>query len=318
VSATLFGLSRSTPVNVTPPPPRLATLSPATATVVAGGTFTFTVTLDRAAQTETTEVALALAPASAGSVDATVRVPMGQRQATFVFRAAALTSPAQATLTARFGGVEQTAQVGVVLPNGTGLVINEVDYDMVGANDGLEFVELYNPTTVAVPLSGLTLVFINGNGGRTYRKVELGAATDGVLNPGEYLVVGPPLVIDPLAGRAGVKTLQLNPNASTLTNLIENGAPDAVAIYSAALDGFIDALSYEGSVVNATIEGTTTTVFARVQEGEASTAGLVDSNTVQGTVCRDPQGRDTNNNAADFRVVPTPTPGAVNQWPATP
>ena len=318
VSATLFGLSRSTTVNVTPPPPKLATLSPASATVVTGGTFTFTVTLDRAAQTETTDVELALAPASVGSVPATtVRVPLGARQQTFVFTAAALTSPAQGTVTARFGGVEQTATVNVVLPNGQGLVINEVDYDMVGANDGLEFVELYNPTSASIPLTGLSLVFINGNGGKSYRKVDLSAAADGVLNSKEYLVVGPPLVINSLSNQPGVKTLPLNPNATTLTNLIENGAPDAVVIYSSRDDSLIDALSYEGAVTNATIEGTTT-VFARIQEGDASTAGLADSNTVQATVCRNPEGRDTNINATDFRVVPKPTPGAVNEWPATP
>jgi hypothetical protein len=43
-----------------------------------------------------------------------------------------------------------------------------------------------------------------------------------------------------------------------------------------------------------------------------SDGGPEDSNTVQGSVARVPNGRDTDVNSADFQFVTVPTPGAAN------
>src|SRR6185503_11335579 len=46
----------------------------------------------------------------------------------------------------------------------TGLVLNEVLYDPEGADEGLEFVELWNTDSIPVPLEGITLE--SGDGSR--------------------------------------------------------------------------------------------------------------------------------------------------------
>lgn len=67
------------------------------------------------------------------------------------------------------------------------LVINEVEYDEVGTDDG-EFVEIYNGTGAAVSLSGYSLVLVNGGTNTTYLTQSLSGA--GTLAAGQYLVVG--------------------------------------------------------------------------------------------------------------------------------
>jgi beta-lactamase superfamily II metal-dependent hydrolase/PKD repeat protein len=66
------------------------------------------------------------------------------------------------------------------------LLLSEVFYDAEGGDDGLEWVELFNPGTTAVDLAGYSL----GNGGDdyTYSKVQL----EGFIAPGATFVVGGP------------------------------------------------------------------------------------------------------------------------------
>jgi hypothetical protein len=305
VAASLYGITRSTELTVTPPPPKLATLSPATATVLAGRTFTFTVTLDRAAQTDATDVALTLAPAAGvGSVPATVRVARGATTATFDFTAEAVTSPAQVELTASFGGVEQKAQVSVIVPAGSGLVINEVDYDQNTA-DTKEFVELYNTSASTVSLEGVVLVFVNGAASqlKEYARVNLSSA--GSLAPGQYLVVGSALVLDAL-NSPNVKELAIPATG------IQNGNPDAVVLFDLTQGRVIDSLSYGGAVSGASITGVTGTF--NLQEGEASTVGVVDTvyTDKEVSLARSPDSVDTNVNANDFKRTVSVTPGAPN------
>jgi hypothetical protein len=312
VTASLYGITREADLTVTPPPPKLSALSPATATVMANRTFTFTVTLDRPAQTDATDVALTLEPATGvGSVPATVRVAQNTTTATFTFTAADVAAPSQVALKASFGGVEKTAQVTVNIPAGAGLVINEVDYDMPGAGDSAEFVEIYNTSGKTVPLTGVYLVLVNGSNMTSYQKVDLGEVSGAALGAGEYLVVGSATVVTPLAGRPGVKTLQKG-----ITDYIQNGAPDAVALYDSTQDVLIDSLSYEGNVTQATITGSTKKFDLR--EGTADTLKLEDSGTVAGSLSRGADSADTNVNMADFRFTTSVTPGAVNAITTTP
>ena len=135
-------------------------------------------------------------------------------------------------------------------------MINEIDYDQVGADaDG--FVEIYNAGTEAVDLGRAAVVFVDGADKEEY----LRRALTGTLAPGAYLVV---------AADA------------------QNGAPDGVAL----LDGdkrLLDALSYEGEITAATIDGS---VYDLV-EGTALPATVADSNTTAGSLSRIPNGGDT-------------------------
>ena len=161
-------------------------------------------------------------------------------------------------------------------PGDARLVLNEVDYDQVGADTG-GFVEVANTGTDAATLDGIALVLVNGGDGSEYGRKAL----TGTLAAGEKLVVD----VDP-----------------------QNGAPDGLALVDTATDSLLDALSYEGAITAATIDGKT---FDLV-EGTVLPTDVADSTTVDGTLARIPDGKDTDDAASDWVFTTTPTPGAAN------
>ena len=124
-------------------------------------------------------------------------------------------------------------------------MINEVDYDQVGADSG-GFVEIANTSTDARDLSKIALVLINGDGSE-YGRVAL----TGSLPGGGYL-------------RVDVEA--------------QNGAPDGLALYDTETGALLDALSYEGPINAAVISGHT---FDLV-EGAVLPVTVADSNTRHG------------------------------------
>jgi hypothetical protein len=156
------------------------------------------------------------------------------------------------------------------------LVINEVDYDQVGADaDG--FVEIHNAGAGAADLANVALVAVNGGDGTEYDRVAL----TGTLAPGGHLAIAIEL---------------------------QNGAPDGLALVDTTAVTLLDALSYEGAITAATIGGAT---FSLV-EGTALPDTVADSNTAAGSLIRNPDGQDTNDAAADWAFTTTPTRGAPN------
>jgi len=176
------------------------------------------------------------------------------------------------------------------------LVINEVEYDEVGTDNG-EFVEIYNGTTAAVSLSGYSLVLVNGGTSTSYLTQSLSAA--GSLAAGQYLVVGSSSV----TAAAGA----LKINFASGNDKIQNGAPDGVALINGS--SLVDALSYEGSITAAVITGVGTVSLV---EGTALSASVADSNTAAKSLCRYPNGSDTNNASVDWSLRTVVTPGAAN------
>jgi Collagen triple helix repeat (20 copies) len=156
------------------------------------------------------------------------------------------------------------------------LVINEVDYDQVGADTG-GFVEIANTGTTAAALDGIALVLVNGGDSTEYARKTL----TGSLVAGEKLVVD----VDP-----------------------QNGSPDGLALIDTGKNALLDALSYEGAISAATID---TKVFDLV-EGTLLPVDVADSNTVDGTLARIPDGADAGNAAGDWSFTTTSTPGAAN------
>ena len=160
-------------------------------------------------------------------------------------------------------------------PAAAKLVINEIDYDQVGADSG-GFVEIFNAGGDPADLTGLALVLVDGGTGNEYLRRTL----SGTLAAGAYLVVE----VDP-----------------------QNGAPDGVALLG--VDGaLLDALSYEGAIEAATI-GTAT---YNLVEGTVLPAATADSNTIAGSLSRLPNGGDTNDAATDWAFTATVTQGAAN------
>ena len=88
----------------------------------------------------------------------------------------------------------------------------------------------------------------------------------------------------------------------------QNGAPDGVALVDTATDALLDALSYEGPITAAQIGPVTVSLV----EGTVLPPSVADSNTVAGSLARNPDGRDTNDAASDWVFTTTPTPGAPN------
>ena len=176
------------------------------------------------------------------------------------------------------GAIILTCEAGSEPPPPPGparLVLNEIDYDQVGADTG-GFVEIYNAGGGPADLAGVALVLVDGGTASEY----LRRALTGSLAAGDYLVVA----VDP-----------------------QNGAPDGVALLGA--DGsLLDALSYEGSIEQASIAGQTYDLV----EGTVLPTATADSNTVTGSLARIPNGADTNDAAADWAFTSTVTEGAAN------
>jgi hypothetical protein len=177
-----------------------------------------------------------------------------------------------------------------VAPAVAQIVINEIDYDMAGAGDSAEFVELKNVSGGTVNLSGYFLDLVNGSGG--------GAAIyDTIALPNVNLAAGSYFVI--CANTATVINCNLDDGPDT--DFIQNGAPDAVAL---RLSGtLVDVVSYEGDTGTPYTEGTGT---AAADSGSINFVGL----------SRFADGVDTNNNNADLSLRCI-TPGVVNSSATT-
>jgi len=168
----------------------------------------------------------------------------------------------------------------MTLSSHAAVVINEVDYDQAGT-DTAEFIELFNPGSSSISLDNYSIDLINGSNSSSYRNIDLSGFS---INANSYFVV------------CSNASMVANCNYSFIlsNNWMQNGAPDAVALYD---DGnVLDALSYEGSLSPYT-------------EGNAMT--IKDNNTDIISISRIIDGADSNNNALDFELGCI-TPGSAN------
>ena len=171
----------------------------------------------------------------------------------------------------------------------TTLVINEIDYDQP-STDGSEFVEIKNVSAGVLNLSGYNLELRNGSNNSQYQLFALPAVD---VAPGGYFVVcGDPANVPNC-------DLDVSPN----TNLIQNGAPDAAALWLGAVGGtLVDTVSYEGSLPAPYTEGSGT--------------GLADGGVADTGISRFPDGVDTQVNNVDLSLRCV-TPGLPNLSAAT-
>lgn len=305
VTASLAADSFTTNVSVRAAPPRLAGLVVDNLLLRVGSAVNVTVTLDKPAQGDT-PVTVTLTPASGTAQETTATVLDGDTSTTFPLTVSAApegtATSASATLSATLDGVLVHTQAVTLWRHG--LIINEVDYDNIVANNPNEFIEILNAGTEPLSLAHVDLVLVNGANGKEYLRQPLAAL--GTLAPGEYLVVGSSSVQVP----PGTKRIDINPGSS---GFIQNGAPDAVGLFdvtNANAHLLLDSLSYEGAVDNATIGEQ----HFNMQEGPNSASGFADRGTGQeGSLARIPNGVDTDHNVNDFAFTTTLTPGAPNE-----
>lgn len=160
-----------------------------------------------------------------------------------------------------------------------GLLISEVDYDQVGADDA-ELVEVVNTAACDVALAGVSLELLNGTDGKVYGRYDLSKAAP-TLAAGARLLVADEAVLQ----AAGSNTKGI---ALTGTGL-QNG-PDAVRLTRG--DSVIDVMAYEAVVPGA---GTS---FSVADEAGQSLSRCAETS-------------DTDDASQDFRLT-APTPGAPN------
>ncbi len=169
----------------------------------------------------------------------------------------------------------------VAVANGQGIVINEVVYDSPGT-DIDTWLELKGPGGMA--LDGYRLIGINGNGGVEYQEILLNGKV--IPADGYFLITEDPNRPD---------------SDMTDANVDYQNSPDSIQLqFQTELNTWVvvDAVGY-GVFGGGDVFG-----------GEGSPAGdQVPGN----SLARCPDGRDTNDNAADFILDTNPTPGAMNQ-----
>ena len=176
----------------------------------------------------------------------------------------------------------------------THLVINEIDYDMPGT-DTTEFVEIYNPTSAAVPLAGYALVAVNGSPGgspslqREYTRVAL----TGTIAAGGYIIVT--AMGSTVAG-----------STFSLPEPIQNGGPDAVVLMNGTT--VVDAAVYEGTITSFAPPTGATPVTTLTESGSIGEDLVVDG---ERSLSRRPSGCDRDMPMMDWYVT-LRTPGAAN------
>jgi hypothetical protein len=161
-------------------------------------------------------------------------------------------------------------------------LISEVFYDAVGSDDGKSFVELYGAP--GTDLTGLVVEGINGSGGAVTHSIALSGSipADGFFVLADGLADGTTLV----------------PEVDLIGSFDFQNGPDSIVLRSG--DGVLDAVGYG--------------VFAAgdVFAGEGSPAPGAPAGASVARVFADVDGGD---NAADFAVLATPTPGTGDLAP---
>ncbi len=278
--------------------PTTVTLSPSTASVTPNGAVTLTATLDIPAPPGGTAITLSVAPTTAGSVTAAT-VAENTQSVTFTYTD---TSGGAATVTAQLGGSSSATAI-TVQAGGSNLVINEVDYDQI-MTDNAEYIEIFNPTGAPISLANVGVVLINGSLSEAYPTPTsiIDLSSLGSVPAFGYVVIAGANIAVP----AGV--LKLDPG--WVSDQVQNGAPDGIALVDTSTHTLIDALSYEGSITMAEVPGIANPVS--LVEGTVLSNTVTDLNTAPGSLCRSPNGKDTDNANADWKFCATISPGSAN------
>ncbi|TMQ65479.1 MAG: lamin tail domain-containing protein [Candidatus Eisenbacteria bacterium] len=156
-------------------------------------------------------------------------------------------------------------------------LISEILYDAAGDDTGREFVELFNPGPIALPLAGARLEAGDGSGPGRWSLRWTAGERDSIAAGGRFVIGGP--LVDPLPDALAALELQ-------------NG-PDAVRL--AWPDGASEVVGYGAQE------------FAEYACGSAA----LDAPSGQ-SLARIPDASDVGGNALDFRAA-TPSPGRANQ-----
>ncbi|MCB1054834.1 MAG: lamin tail domain-containing protein [Acidobacteria bacterium] len=172
-------------------------------------------------------------------------------------------------------------------PSGV-VILSEVFYDPSGADDGLEWVELYNPGTVAVDLSGYSL----GGGGSDYTYTTL--QLSGTIGAGQTFVVGGATSNATNYNPVFDQTLDFSPDLQN-----SGSTADGVALFDVPASSVtsstvpVDAVVYGTSNTSGLIDETGSANAPEV--GDAPTGSSIERTDLAGT----------------WQIQSTPTPNAT-------
>ncbi len=173
-------------------------------------------------------------------------------------------------------------------PAGNAIVIAEVFYDAVGADNGFEWVELYNAGSQAVDLAGFSL----GSGGSSYTSTRV--QLSGTIAAGATFVVGGPSTVsgngNPVFDQAINWSPDLQNSGSTADGVALFDVPSAQITTSTVP---VDAVIYGGSNTSGLIDETGSANPPDV--GDAPAGSSIERSDLAGT----------------WQVQGTPTPGAT-------
>ncbi|TNF25668.1 MAG: hypothetical protein EP329_22695 [Deltaproteobacteria bacterium] len=223
--------------------PAPASLVPGGDVVTTGETATFTLTLDTPAPPAGLDVTLS-ATGPFETVPATVSFAAGEMEQTFdVVAKSDATGVITVTATTTAGTLDGDVEViDAVL---VGLLLDEVFYNPADADDGLEWVRLYNGTGAAVDLSGYSLGW--GGNDYTYGTMQL----SGTVAAGACFLVGGPTSNASNGAPTFDQTTKFDPNIQN-----SGATADGVALFNvqaSAITGStvpIDAVIYGDANTN--------------------------------------------------------------------
>jgi len=190
-------------------------------------------------------------------------------------------APGTATLTYDAGGIATLKCVPTGGGSSAQIRVNELMTGSAGAASN-EFVELFNAGSSAADVGGFKVAYRSSAGTSDITLVTLPAGTS-IPAGGFYLLGG--------SGYLGTHAA----DQSFSTSLASTGGGIAVRD---ATGGILDSVGY-GDTTNAFVEAHATTAPPATAAPGSSSGRL-------------PDGHDTNDNAADFSVSSTPSPGAAN------
>ena len=94
-------------------------------------------------------------------------------------------------------------------------------------------------------------------------------------------------------------------DAGAVSDTIQNGAPDGIALVDGNTNTLVDALSYEGGMTSVDLPGVGTVSLV---EGTVLATATADNNTSVASLCRMPNGSDTDDANTDWKICATLTP----------
>ncbi len=272
----------------------LATLTPATAAVAPGDTVHFTVGLDVPAPADV-PLTVTVNPATFGAADASVTVPADQLTASFDLVVDPNAGDA-GVVTVASATEQLSAQVTAQLVGAMHLVLSEVaPQGPAGAGD--EFIELYNPTSAAIDISGWKLQYKSATGTTYSAKATVPANTS--IPPHRYYLVASKSYGGPTADLVLTGDLQLSATAGHVRVIDDTGLE-------------VDRLGYgAGANAGETQPFATAAPSAGSYERKALASSTAASMSTGGPDAAKGNGQDTDNNALDFVARPTREPQSL-------